>query len=74
MAEVDDIQARLQNDIQNRDKEIQARDTEILRLRDQINVAERDFRVGVFWTSHLPSIMAHVSGDRKAGRGSRGRN
>ena len=48
MAEVDDIEARLQRDIQNRDQEIQARDTEIMRLKDQISTAERDF-IKVCW-------------------------
>ena len=45
MVEVDDIHARLQNELHIKNQEIQARDAEILRIKDQLLSAERDFKV-----------------------------
>ena len=43
--ELNDMQARLEREIQARDNELQSRDTEILRLKDQINTSTREFQV-----------------------------
>ena len=45
MAEVDEIQARLKRDLQSREQDILARDTEINRLKDQLISAEREAKV-----------------------------